>query len=124
MATQYNIDSQTKGVNGFGLPFCKLVYTSALAANTDTSLVVPTSAAVGAPAATTYNKFIAVFSYQPSSKVWVALNAAAAAPAGAPFALSTSELNPLAKYVKAGDTVHMLCVAGADVSVAFYAIQD
>lgn len=124
MATQYNIDSQTRGVNGFGLPFCTSCFTSALAANTDTSLTVPISAAVGAPAATSFNKFIAVFSYQPATRVWVAVNAAAAAPAGAPFAASTSELNPPAKFVRAGDIIHMLCVAGADVSVAFYAIQD
>lgn len=124
MTTIYNVDSITKGVNGFGSPFSSQCFTSTLAANTDTSLTVPTNAAMGLPAATTNNKFLAIFSYAPASKVWVAVNAAAAAPAGAAFAASTSELNPPAKYCKSSDTIHMLCVAGADVSVAFYAILD
>lgn len=124
MATQYNINPNIHGQNGFGLPFCEDTYTARLAATTDTSLTVPGIAANGMPCATVNNKFIAVFSYEPNNIVWVAVNATAAAPAGAGFAASTSELNPSAKLVKAGDVIHMFAVtADTDVSVALYPVQ-
>jgi hypothetical protein len=124
MTTNYNVDKFVQGVNGFGSPFCTQIFTATLAANTDTAIAVPLTAAVGMPAATRNNKFLAVFSYAKAVDFWVANNAAAAAPAGAAFAASPSELNPPAKYCKAGDTIHCLSVAGGSMSVAFYAILD
>ncbi|HDN26505.1 MAG TPA: hypothetical protein ENG03_05320 [Thioploca sp.] len=122
MTTQYNINEITKGRNGFGLPFSDNVASAALAAAADTSLIVPLSSAMGSVQASA-NRYVAVFSYAADAEVYVALNAAAAAPAGAAFAAG-SELNPSAKVVKAGDTIHLLSTAGAQVSVAFYAIQE
>ncbi len=127
MTTQYNIDKNISGVNGFGLPFCTQIYTSTLAVATDTTLAVPATAAIGAPSSNQYNKWVAVISYARSaaaSPVYVAVNATAAVPAGAPFAASTSEIEPSAKHVKTGDTLHFICAAAAQVSVAFYAVQD
>lgn len=125
MATLYQVNKNFQGVNGFGTPFCSQIYTAALTANTDISLTVPTNAAMGmAPAQTTNNTFIVVFSYAPSAKVWVSVNGTPAVPAAGTFGASTSELNPPAKICKAGDTIHMLCVAGADVSAAFYSTQE
>ena len=121
--TQYNIYSYIKGQNGFGLPFSNTAYSATLAANTDTTLTVPTGSALGAPEATAVNKYIAVIDYSVNN-VWVALNATAAFPAGAAFATTTSELLPLGKYVKAGDVLHFISATGADVSVTFYAIQE
>lgn len=122
MLTQYNINSFINGVNAFGAPFCKTIYTATLAATTDTSLTVPSISAKGTFPSVGQAKILAVFSYEAAKKVYVALNAAASVPAGAAFAASTSELNPPAKVVQAGDVIHFYGAAIADVSVAFYQI--
>lgn len=125
MTTQYNVNTQVQGVNGYGTPFCDTVYTASIAAATATALTVPTTIAMGIPSATSvHNTFLAVFTYAPASKVWVANNHTAAVPAGAAFAASNSELNPSAKKVKAGDVLSFICTAGADVSVAFYSTNE
>jgi hypothetical protein len=121
MATQYNIYSYIKGINGFGLPFCDTIYTATLAANTVQTITVPGTAAMGAVGYTT-DKYVAIFSY--TAAIWVAVNATAAIPAGGTFALSTSELNPNAKYVRAGDVISIISVPGASVSVSIYSIQE
>lgn len=124
MATQYNIYSYIKGINGFGLPFCDTVYTATLAANTAATITVPGAAAIGATGTTT-NKYIAVFSYGSGGyPVWVSANGTAAEPAGATFVLSNSELRPDGKYVYAGQILSIICDAAIDVSVAFYAVQE
>ena len=123
MTTQYNINDLVKGVNGFGLQFCKNNYTTTLGAATEATLVVPDFTSIG----TIHNntaKLIAVFGIEAAKKVWVALNATAAVPVGGTLASSTSELNPTAKSVKAGDVIHMISAGAADVSVSFYAIQE
>lgn len=124
MATNYIVDKTKSGVNGFGLPFCSTVYSVTLSANTDTSIAVPLTAALGAPTASTYNKFMAVFSYSSTANVFVALNATAAVPVGNTFAATTSELNPNAKQVKATDTIHVISTGTPSVTIAFYAIQE
>jgi hypothetical protein len=124
MATNYNIDKTKSGVNGFGLPFCNTIYSVTLTASTDTTVAVPLTSAVGAPTATTYNKFMAVFSYSSGKDVFVALNATAAVPAGNTFAAATSELNPTAKMVKSTDVIHFISASTPSITVAFYAIQE
>ncbi len=125
MATLYNLNPSLNSVNGFGLPFCEDTYTSTLGAGTEATLTVPGFNAIGIPSATTYNKFIAVFSYEAAKNVYVALNATAAVPAGNSFAASTSELNPPAKLVKTGDVIHVICAdASTDISIALYAVQE
>lgn len=127
MTTQYNIDKNISGQNGFGLPFCDTIFTATLAVATDTALAVPATAAFGVPSSNQFNKWVAVIKYARSaaaSAVFVAVNATAAVPAGAAFAASTSEIEPDAKHVKTGDTLHFFCAAAANVSVAFYAVQD
>lgn len=122
MLTQYNSNSFACGVNGFGAPFCNDTYTATLAVATDTTLTVPSISAMGTFPSTSEAKILAVFSYEPSKKVYVAVGALASSPAGAAFAASTSELLPPAKVVHAGDVLHFICSAAADVSVAFYQI--
>ncbi len=127
MTTQYNIDKNISGQNGFGLQFCDQTYTATLKAAADTTVAVPSSAAIGAPSSNVYNKWVAVIQYaraDATKPVYVAKNATAAVPVGATFAASTSEIEPPAKHVKTGDTLHFICAAAADVSVAFYAVQD
>lgn len=122
MTTPYNISSITKGVNGFGLPFSDTVYSVTLSANTEVTIAVPGSGALGSLGV---DKFIAVFTYELGGTVWVALNQTAEVPAGPTFVKTTSELNPSAKYVKGGDVIHVICGStGVDVCIAFYAVQE
>jgi hypothetical protein len=125
MTTLYNVPTTVQGINGFGSPFCATIYSATLAAATNTTLTVPGKAAIGMGSATpTKNRYLAVFSYAPSSKVWVANNATATVPAGASFTATSSELNPPAKIVAAADVINMICTAGADVSIALYSLQE
>ncbi len=130
MTTQYNIDKYTNGVNGYGLLFSDQVFSATLVANADTTLNVPTTSALGAPMAFSFNKFIAVFSASQHTTnvndVFIALNAAATVPAGAAFAATTAELliNGMAKTVKAGDVIHCISAGTPNVTVSFYAIQE
>lgn len=125
MTTLYNVNTVLQGVNGFGSPFCDTVFTATLGAAAETHFTVPGKAAMGmASAGTSHNTYLAVFSYAPAAKVWVANNGTAAVPAGAAFAASTSELSPTAKIVKSGDVLSMICTAGADVSVSLYSTQE
>lgn len=132
MSTQFNISSNIKGVNGFGLPFCDTVYGVTLAANTEETVTVPSAGAIGALGATigksgvTKDKYIAVFNYSGPNGIeaWVSVNATATVP-GATFAAQAAEINPPAKYVYAGDVIHVISPhASTSVSVAFYTIQE
>ncbi len=131
MTTNYNIDPNKKGVNGFGLQFSDTVFSATLVANADTAIAVPLKAAIGAPTATTFNKFMAVISCTQLGTavgdVYMALNAAATIPAGAAFAATSAERIPngyIAKMVKATDSIHFISAAVVNVTVSFYAIQE
>lgn len=104
-----------------GRAYSDIIYNATIAANTATALTVPGGAPMGMPGKT-INTYIAVFSYKPNTAFWVAVNGTSAIPAGASFSKATSELNPPAYAVNYGDTISFFCVAGGDVSVAFYAI--
>jgi hypothetical protein len=126
MATLYNVNKNFQGINSFGTNFCDESYSATLAANTDTSLTVPSNSAMGFAGAQTNPTFLAVFHYAVTTPVdvYVALNTAAAAPAGGSFAATASVLNPTAKVVKAGDVIHFKCVAGGVVTVEFFSTQE
>lgn len=126
MTIQYKLQKDVAGYNGFGLQFSDLKYTASLAITTDTILTVPSKGSMGAPL-DTVNKFIAIIQVEAALSVWFALNATAAVPAGATFALSTSDLIIGGEYygveVKAGDVMHFLApTAGTDICVKFYAL--
>ncbi len=126
MTTQYKLQKDVAGYNGFGLPFSDLKYSASLAITTDTTLVVPLKGAMGAPL-NTVNKWLAVIQVEANLSVWFALNATAAVPAGSTFALTTSDLIIGGEYygveVKAGDVMHFLApTAGTDILVKFYAL--
>lgn len=128
MTTTYNIDAVTKGVNGFGLPFCDTIFSAKLKAATDTTLAVPLTNAMGMPAATANNKWIAVIVCDDTTQTYVAVNATAAVPAGTSFAATTSELIPYeqlyGKFCKSGDTLHFISPGTPNITVAFYAVLD
>ncbi len=114
--TPFNISRDVNGYNGFGLPFSDTNFSATLTNLTVESLVIP-------GVAQTQN-FIAIFSFQPGTNVWVANNHTAAVPVGATLAATNSILNPTARIVKYGDTLSFITdSATADISVALYAMK-
>lgn len=113
--TQFSMTRDINGYNGFGLPFSIDKYSANLAQNSDTTQVVPSFSP----------HYVAIFSYQSGSTVWVCNGATAAKPVGSSFAAVSSELNPVARYVKAGDTLHFLTGdTSAQVGIVFYALPS
>ena len=122
--TPFALSRDVNGYNGFGLQFSDNKYSATVAQTTDTTLTIPGDAPMGAVNNVTINKYIAIFSYEPGSQVWVANNETAEIPVGASFAATTSELNPSARQVNAGDVLHFYTpdATGAEVSVILYAL--
>ena len=81
MTTQYKLQKDVAGYNGFGLPPCDQKFSASLAATTDTTLTVPSSGALGAPL-NQVNRFLAVIQVEANLSVWLAINATAAVPVG------------------------------------------
>ncbi len=126
MTTQYKLQKDVAGYNGFGLPFCDQKFSASLAITTDTTLTVPINAAMG-QALNSISRWLAVIQVEANLSVWFALNATAAVPAGSSFAATTSDLIIGSEYygveVKAGDVMHFLApTAGTDILVKFYAL--
>jgi hypothetical protein len=127
--TQYKIQKDVAGYNGFGLQFSNSKYSATLTANTDTTLTVPLTGSMGA-ALDTVNKYLAiitVYNATGEGEVWCANNATAAKPAGSSFASTTSDMivqnRDYAREVKAGDVLHFFTTqTSTDVSVIFYAL--
>lgn len=124
MPTKYNISGFIKGSKDFGLPFSNRIFNATLNAATDTSLTVPLDTGLGEINSQKQPKYIALFTYAPGVKFYIALNAAASAPAGAGFAAATSVINPPWKLVQAGDVIHAKSTAGGDISVEFFYISE
>ena len=124
MTTKFSMVRDINGYNGFGLQFSDTKYSALIAEATDTSLTVPTGTTIGSGHSTNTLRLLAIFSYEPGASVWVALNGTAAVPAGAAFASTTSELNPVARSVSAGDVLHFITPdsGGSNVGVTFYAL--
>jgi len=113
MISTMNMVRDVAGNNTFGLPFSKFKFDSTLAQGVEQTLTIPGKAA----------KWLAIFSAEPGSEVWIANNATATAP-GAAFASTDSELNPVARIVDAADVLHFVTTnVDARIGVALYAIQ-
>jgi hypothetical protein len=126
MTTQYKLQKDVAGYNGFGLPPCDQKYSASLAVTTDTTLTVPSSGSIGAPL-NQVNRFLAVIQVKANASVWLAINATAAVPVGTTFAATTSDLIIGGQYyaieVKAADVMHFIApVAATDILVKFYAL--
>lgn len=114
MSTKFAMTRDINGYNGFGLMFADDKYSVTLAAATGATLTIPGN----------FAKWLVIFAYEPGTHVWVANNATAAVPAGATLVATTSELNPTARHVKAGDVLSLITAnTTADVGVSLYAIE-
>lgn len=126
MTTQYKLQKDVAGYNGFGLQFSDQKYSATLAASTDTTVTVPSTSAIGA-VLNSVNKFLAVIQCTANQSVWCAVNTTAAVPAGSTFAVTHSDLIVGSEYyareVKAGDVLHFITAGtSVDVNVMFYAL--
>ena len=130
MATKFNMVRDINGYNGFGLAPTDTAYSATLTASSDTTLTVPSSAAMGGSNAQTQPVWLAIFAYDPGTSVWVAVNHTASNPAGNTFAATNSELNPAALLVYgksatvAADVIHCFTTGtGVNVGVRFYSLS-
>ena len=135
MTQKYRQYNDTQSTTDFAQRFSDQNYSATLAITPDTTLTVPGGGIMGA--ATSYNqdpitngknKVRAVIRCTAAKDVWMAINATAAAPAGASFASSTSELingqYVIARDVVVGDVLHFFATAAnTAVSVSFYALM-
>ena len=113
--TFFSMSRDINGYVGFGLPFSNEKYNTILSSGSAQTLTVPSSSNA------TYQKVLAVFSFEPGSVVWVSNNETAAVP-GSSFASATSELNPAARLVNAGDVLSFITDnTTSEVGVTFYA---
>jgi hypothetical protein len=112
MSTKFNMTRDINGYNGFGLMFAGDNYATTLATGVEQTLTVPDN----------YNNWLAVFSFEPGSTVYISRNATATVPGGS-FALTTSQLIPTARQVQGGDVLHFITNdTTAAVGVSFYAL--
>lgn len=114
MSIRFSMIRDINGYNGFGLPVSPDKYSATITAvGGEQTLTV----------AGEFSEWLVIFSFEPGTTVWVALNATAAVPAGATFAATTSEMNPTARKVKVGDVLHFITAdTNADVGVILYGL--
>lgn len=110
--TQLNFARDINGFNTYGPSFADDNQQVKLAANAEKTATAPTES----------EWYLAVFSYEPGTKVWVAPDATATVP-GANFAATPCQLNPATRYVARGTVLHFITDdTNAQVGVSFYAI--
>lgn len=120
MSTKLNFGRDIQGYNAYAPAVATDKYSATLAAAGNATITLPKTAA----------SWIVSFSYQPGSDVWVAYNTSAAAPAGATFAATSSELLPGSRTLNSvqangttATTINLLNngTASADIGVILYA---
>lgn len=111
--TKLNFAHDVQGFNSYAPMQSDTKYSATLASGGSDDFDIPDS----------FQNCIIGFSFQPGSSVWVSVNGTAAAPAGATFAATASQLNPGSLLVKGGDNIDVYN-AGADdaqIGVILYA---
>jgi hypothetical protein len=113
MTTKLNFGRDIQGYNAFAPAMSDVLESASILSGAETSFTVPGDV----------QNWIAVFSYQAGSDVWVAINGTATPPAGNTFSTTNSFLQPAQLTVHAGDTIS--CYnngsSNSDVGVALYA---
>lgn len=106
------------GYNAFALPKSNFITNTTLAANVAQGFTLPIT---GDP---NYPRWLVVIAYSVPD-VFVAYNTTAAVPGASftGFSATASEMNPVPKYLNAGDTVSFITSeTGCYVSVSLYAV--
>lgn len=122
MTVKLNFGRDVQGYNSFAPPVSADKYSVTLASGGNATLTLPTNVPV----------WIISFSFQPGSNIWVAYNTTAAAPAGATFASTNSELLPGSRVLPSlhvtssstsATTINLLNngAGSADIGVILYA---
>jgi hypothetical protein len=112
---QLNFGRDVQGFSAYAPATSGNKWAATITDGTATSVIVPSNYAV----------WIAVFSFQPGTNVWVDLTGAVAAiPAGATLTTTTAELNPASRTVYAGGTISIITDnTAADVGISLYAVS-
>lgn len=119
MTVKLSFGRDVQGYNAYAPAPSGDKYSATLTTGSNSTITLPTNV----PA------WIVSFSYQPGADIWVNYNANAAAPAGATFASTTSELLPGARLLpalqndgKTATTINFLNngSGSADISVILY----
>ena len=115
MSTPLNFGRDVQGYNSYAPQPSTDIYNATITAGGATSITVPSN----------YQVWIASFSYQPGSSVWVDFTGATAAvPAGATLASATSMLNPGQRTVYAGGNISLISADSSDnVSIELYPVS-
>lgn len=114
MSVVLNFGRDVQGYNAYAPAAASDNWSATITNGAETHITVPSN----------YAKWIAVFSYQPGSNVWVDLSGGTAiVPVGATLASTTSCLNPASRTVYAGGTISMITDnTSVDVGVSLYAV--
>lgn len=112
---QLNFGRDVQGFNAYSPATSGDKWSATITNGSAESITIPSNYAV----------WIAVFSYQPGTSIWVDLTGATAAiPAGATLAKTTAELNPASRTVYAGGKISIITDnTTADVGVSLYAVS-
>lgn len=111
--TRFIMTRDINGYNGYGLAPSSVKKSVTLDANTEATFVTPAD----------NDNYLVIFSIQPGSTVWVAYGETAEVPAGNTVTSTTSELNPVARFLPKSTTVSLITAnTTADVGITIYAV--
>ncbi len=115
MSTLFQMTRDCNGYNGFGLEFSIENVSTTLAANVAQSTTVPTA----------YPFYLAVFSFEAGTSVWVSNDGSDAEAPGSSFDTTNSQLNPTARKVAAGSELSFISSdSTAQIGVSYYGLQQ